>query len=89
MLSHVVPSLSPAIHRPPPLTDEDRREDLPVPFGVHEKWKWEDAENRLRRAYEDGGISLWGQIALRELEAEARLERERRNQEIKSSMPSS
>jgi len=84
LLSRVVPSLSSAIYRPPQADEE--REDLAIPF---ENWKWEDAESRLRRAYETGGISLWGQIALRELEAEARLERERRNQEIESSTRSS
>lgn len=74
LLSRVVPSLSSAIYRPPQ-TDEERQESLSlVPFGVQETWKWEDAEERLRRAYEMGGISSWGQMALRELEAETRLE---------------
>jgi len=63
----VVPSLSSAIYRPP---EEDAHSFAP--------WSWDDAEIRLKRAYEEGGISLWGQIALRELEAEARLEWEKR-----------
>ena len=85
LLSRVVPSLSSAIYRPPQRGEE--REDPTAPFAVQENWKWEDAETRLRRAYETGGISLWCQIALRELEAEATLERERRIQEIESRSP--
>lgn len=81
----VVPSLSSAIYRLPQ-TEEERQEAHSITSfsSAQERWSWEDAEKRLKRAYEEGGISLWGQIASRELETEARLEREKRNEEIKS-----
>ena len=67
---------SSAIYWPPQANEE--QEDMTTPFGVPKNL--ELGRRSLRRAYETGGISLCGQIALRELEAEARLEREGRNQ---------
>ena len=76
LLLGVVPSLPSAIYRPPQ-TAEERQEAYSIAaLGVQEDWRWEDAEERLKRAYEEGGMSLWGQMALRELEAEARLGRD-------------
>jgi hypothetical protein len=88
LLLRTVPSLSSAINRPPQTEDERQEAHSIAPFGVHDNWRWEDAEKRLKRAYEEGGVSVWGQMALRELEAEARLEREKRDEEIKSRMRS-
>lgn len=68
-----------------PETDEERRDaHLLAPFGSHETWNWLDAEKRLQRAYEEGGFPLWAQTALREMEAEAHLERSKREEEIKT-----
>jgi len=78
LLLGVVPSLSSAIYRPPQTEEERQEAHSFAPSSVQENWRWEDAEKRLKRAYEEGGISLWGQMALRELEAEARSEREKR-----------
>ncbi|KAF5347959.1 hypothetical protein D9756_010215 [Leucocoprinus leucothites] len=72
------------IHRSPE-NEEERKAALDIAaFGVgeDEEWTWEDAEKRMKRAYEEGGFSLWGQVALRELEAEARAERARRRREV-------
>ncbi|PPR06023.1 hypothetical protein CVT26_007502 [Gymnopilus dilepis] len=77
-----VPVLASRIHRAPE-TDEERRAVLQVaPFGVQEDWSWPEAEKRLQKAYEEGGVALWGQAVLRELEAEARVERAKREREI-------
>jgi len=70
----VVPSLSSATYR------EEEVHSI-APFSPQERWSWKDAE---KRAYEEGSISVWGQMMLKELEAEARLEREKRIEEIKS-----
>lgn len=74
------------IHRPPE-NEEERSDALGVAaFGagleVEQEWKWEEAEQRMKKAYEEGGFSLWGRVALRELEAEARVERARRQREF-------
>ncbi|TFK62774.1 hypothetical protein BDN72DRAFT_827196 [Pluteus cervinus] len=47
-----------------------------------EDWTLEDAEKRLEIAYEQGGITAWQQVALKELEIEAVIERERRKKQI-------
>lgn len=69
-----------------PENEEERKASLEVaPFGVgvmDEEWTWEEAEKRLKKAYDQGGFTLWAQMALRELEAEARVERVRRQREI-------
>ena len=41
------------------------------PSAVHGDWNRKDAEERLKEAYEEGGISAWARTVLRELEAEA------------------
>lgn len=76
------PSLSNSIHRGPE-NEEERQESLRVaPYGVDEDWNSEASEARLKRAYQEGGVSLWAQTALRELEAEARVERAKRAREV-------
>ena len=42
------------------------------------EWTWAAAEDRLRDAFEEGGIVAWAECALRELEAEVHQERRRR-----------
>ncbi|KAF8967378.1 hypothetical protein BDZ97DRAFT_1609186, partial [Flammula alnicola] len=89
MLWKSVPSLTSRIHRPPE-TDEERQQVHRVaPFGVEglgeeqeEQWNWEQAEKRLMKAYEEGGFPLWAQTALREVEAEVRVERAKREREF-------
>ncbi|KAJ3563139.1 hypothetical protein NP233_g9137 [Leucocoprinus birnbaumii] len=74
------------IHRPPE-NEEERKTALEIAafgMGEDEEWTWEEAEKRMKKAYEEGGFSLWGQVALRELEAEARVERARRRREVAS-----
>lgn len=77
-----IPELTARIHRPPETEDERRGVHLAVPPGLEEQWSWEEAEVRLKRAYDEGGFPLWAQTALREMEAEVRVERIRRQREL-------
>ena len=82
VLWSTTPVLASRIHRPPE-TDDERRAMLQVaPFGVQEEWSWPEAEKRLQKAYDEGDVGLWAQAVLRELEAEARVERSKREKEI-------
>jgi len=74
-----VPGLRSRLYRPPE-TDDDRYE-LQTQAAIEQDWSWEEAEERLKKAYEEGGITDWAQTALRELEAEARVERTKRDRE--------
>ena len=56
---------------------EDARQAQVFSDGVDPTWKWEDAEERLRVAYDQGGFSGWAEAALKELEAERKLEHEK------------
>ena len=42
------------------------------------EWTWDGAENRLREAFDRGGVGEWAVCAIRELEAEEQAERRRR-----------
>lgn len=76
------PSLAARIHRPPE-TDDERKAALELaPFGVQETWDAEASQRRLKKAYEEGGYMAWAAVALRELEAEARVERAKTQREI-------
>lgn len=46
--------------------------------GSLREWNWDAAEERLRMAYDRGGVGDWAECALRELEAEEAVERTRR-----------
>ena len=87
-LSKSVPSLSSAVNRPLSL-DEGPESHHGVVVGTSalkkEDWNWENAEKRLERAYEEGGVALWAQVALQELDAEVGLERERKSREVRLS----
>ncbi|KAI0363434.1 hypothetical protein BV20DRAFT_1058057 [Pilatotrama ljubarskyi] len=85
-----MPVLSARIHRPP-APEEDvpvaPMEAAPAavpsePFTLSppedEEWSWPAAERRLKDAFEKEGFSGWAAAALRELEAEGRLERTKR-----------
>ncbi|EKM75293.1 hypothetical protein AGABI1DRAFT_103048 [Agaricus bisporus var. burnettii JB137-S8] len=72
------------IYRGPENEEERKASREAVPFGSvneEEEWSWEEAEKRLKKAYDEGGFTLWSKVALRELEAEARIERARRRRE--------
>ena len=90
-LQTTVPGLRSRLYRPPE-TDDERYEiqtqGVTLPSAIEPDWNWEEAEERLKKAYEEGGITLWAQIALRELEAEAAVERTRRDrgQEVSSAL---
>jgi len=79
-----VPGLRSRLYRPPE-TDDERYEiqaqGVPFHSTVRGDWNWKEAEERLKKAYEEGGIAAWAQIALRELEAEVEVERTKRDRE--------
>ena len=45
-----------------------------------QNWAWPDAEKRLQAAFEKNGFSGWAEAAVRELEAERKLEQRKRDQ---------
>lgn len=81
-LRHVVltnlPVLSYRIYRPaePHQDDDSARTENPAsePAG----WNWQEAEVRLREAFDKGGFHSWASAALVEVEAEAMVERTKR-----------
>ena len=75
-----MPMLSSRIHQPPESEGdgEARQQAQTLLDGVDPVWKWEEAEGRLRAAYDKDGFSGWAETALKELEAEGELERLRR-----------
>ena len=79
-----VPDLRSRLYRPPE-TDDERYEiqeqGVAFPSTTHGDRNWEEAEERLKKAYEEGGIAAWAQTALRELEAEVEVERIKRDRE--------
>lgn len=78
-----LPNLTARIHRAPESEEEKRQLDH-VAYAVgEEEWTWEKAQRRLERAYTEGGFSLWAQMAMREVEAEARVERAKREDQFK------
>jgi len=43
-----------------------------------ESWEWTKAEKRLGDAFDKGGVAVWAEVAMRELEIEAERERTKR-----------
>lgn len=43
-------------------------------------WNWDGAQERLSAAFDKGGLGAWADVAAREVEEEAKLEMERREQ---------
>jgi len=80
-----IPMLSSRIHQPPESEDDGKagQQVETVLGGVDPAWKWEDAEKRLRAAYDKDGFSGWAETVLKELEAEGELERLRREHLLK------
>ncbi|KAJ3712556.1 hypothetical protein DFJ43DRAFT_56147 [Lentinula guzmanii] len=67
-----MPILSARIHRALNNGDDD---DGPEDTT---NWNWEDAEKRLKDAFEKDGLMAWAEVALKEIQAEERLERSKR-----------
>jgi hypothetical protein len=84
ILMKKMPTLSSQIHRAPEGDDEDEAGQRVQTLldAVNPAWKWEDAEKRLRAAYDKDGFSGWAETALKELEAEGELERLRRERPL-------
>jgi len=79
-----VPGLRSRLFRPPETDDEwyeIQTQGVTSSSVVEREWTWEEAEERLKNAYEQGGITSWAQTALRELEAEVQVERSKREGE--------
>ena len=87
-----LPVLSARIHRPPvkedhtaTLWNSPTSAETPQIVGIENiadaEWSWQDAEKRLRDAFDRDGFSGWAQAAMLELEAEGRAERRKRGQE--------
>ncbi|KAK7064833.1 hypothetical protein R3P38DRAFT_2826633 [Favolaschia claudopus] len=57
-----------------------------VSTGAQQEWSWDDAQERLGDAYKKGGFTAWAETAAREVEEEAKLELEKREQ-FKSPKP--
>ncbi|KAI0784063.1 hypothetical protein C8Q75DRAFT_781180 [Abortiporus biennis] len=82
-----MPVLSSRIHRTPDAEDHGHDPELLNTLSSNnheqqqlptEEWTWNAAENRLREAFDKDGFSGWGLALLQELEAEGRVEREKR-----------
>ncbi|KAH7922916.1 hypothetical protein BV22DRAFT_1036976 [Leucogyrophana mollusca] len=73
-----MPILSSRIHRPPDL-EENGNEQVPPQSSIgNAEWNWSDAENRLKEAFDKGGFYGWATAAAGEVEAEAQVERAKR-----------
>ncbi|KAJ8076412.1 hypothetical protein PM082_000835 [Marasmius tenuissimus] len=68
-----MPILSSRIHR----SHTEEYEEGRTPH-VDPKWNWDDAEKRLTDAFDKDGLSGWAEVAVKELEAEEVIEREKR-----------
>lgn len=78
-----MPGLSSRLYRPAddsdgiiPLSAEEQ--GIPSTQVKANGWTWDAAEDRLRAAFDRGGVGEWAESAMRELEAEEELERRRR-----------
>jgi hypothetical protein len=84
-LRHVVltklPVLSYRIYRPAEPHQEDRNGSARTENPASEplEWNWQEAEVRLREAFDKGGFHSWASAALVEVEAEATVERAKRS----------
>ncbi|KAG2071673.1 hypothetical protein BDR04DRAFT_1015472 [Suillus decipiens] len=75
-----LPVLSHRIYRPAE-TRQDDSNDSPLtenPTAEPAEWNWQEAEVRLREAFDKGGFHSWASAALVEVEAEATVERTKR-----------
>jgi len=73
-----LPRLSARIHRPSE-TGDNPSDIVPIlPSSSSEPWTWTDAEERLKKAFDEGGLPAWGEAAIAEVEAEGHAERLKR-----------
>ncbi|TRM69771.1 hypothetical protein BD626DRAFT_563493 [Schizophyllum amplum] len=86
MILEKMPMLTSKIHRTP----DDPLPDGPASSPVQEdqNWNWDDAETRLRRAFETGGFASWAETVAKEVETEDRIQR-RKHQETLERLQSS
>jgi len=84
VLQTTLPGLRSRLYRPPETEIDDERYEIETRgVAIDQEWKWEEANERLKKAYKEGGIGVWAQTALTELEAETRMQR-KREQEVAS-----
>jgi len=86
-----VPGLRSRLYRPPETDDELdelQAHGVAFPSAIQREWNWKEAEERLKKAYEEGGIAAWAQTAFRELEAEVEVERTKRDRELETALAS-
>ncbi|ESK88539.1 hypothetical protein Moror_3177 [Moniliophthora roreri MCA 2997] len=69
-----MPILSSRIHRS---LEDDPRNDETLKSDVDD-WNWDDAEKRLKNAFEQKGLAGWAEVALDEIRAEEHVERKKR-----------
>ncbi|KAN0136227.1 hypothetical protein V8E53_006087 [Lactarius tabidus] len=97
------PLLASRIHRssdsaplPPPIplpammssvSEPDAGPPPPVAMPEADGWTWQAAQARLSAAYEHGGVARFAETAAGELEAEAELERRKRELAVSSHIP--
>lgn len=72
-----MPVLASRLHRP--AEDDHQVEDM-----AEETWEWNAAQQRLTEAFDKNGFHGWAETALKEVEAEDRLERWKRDQILKT-----
>jgi len=62
----------------PPESGPDSKADKKLP--PEPSWTWDEAQERLSTAFDKGGLGAWAEAAAREVEQEARIELEKREQ---------
>jgi hypothetical protein len=72
-----VPALSSRIHRSLERAEVDHPA-LDCPDSQDMDWGWPAAEARLKKAFDNGGWAGWADAAIKEVEAEAKMERMKR-----------
>jgi hypothetical protein len=75
-----LPVLSYRIYRPAETHQGDGSDSALTenPASEPVEWNWQEAEVRLREAFDKGGFHSWASAALVEVEAEATVERAKR-----------
>lgn len=62
-------------------------DDLSSSPNVAADWTWSDAEERLTKAYNEGGFAAWAEAVGKEVQAEAALERRKRGLDTRTDRP--
>ncbi|KAL1748640.1 hypothetical protein HDZ31DRAFT_60089 [Schizophyllum fasciatum] len=82
-----MPALAAQIHRAP--DDSPPEATASAASDVEQDWNWEDAEARLRRAFETRGFAGWAEAAAKEVEVEDKLQRKKQQELVERLRPSS